>query len=45
MDHLTIRVGAIWLILTIVAAAFLGTEFIFQEIYSLIKHRRGPGGE
>ena len=45
MDHFTIRLGTAWLVLTILAAAFLGTEFILQEILSLIKHRRGPGAE
>jgi len=45
MDHFTIRLGAVWLFLTILAAAFLGTEFILHEIHSLIKHRRDPGAE
>ena len=31
---------AVWIILTIGIAAFLGTEFVLQEIHAFIRHRR-----
>jgi hypothetical protein len=45
MDHFTIGIGAAWLGLTILAAAFLGTEFILHEIHTYIRERRRPDGE
>ena len=32
MDQMTVRIGAVWMLLNLVAAAFLGGEFIVQEI-------------
>jgi hypothetical protein len=45
MDHFTVGVGAVWIFLTIGAAAFLGTEFVLQEVRTLIKQRRDPKAE
>jgi hypothetical protein len=40
MDPLTIHVSAAWIVVTLLAAAFLGTEFILHEIVALVRHRR-----
>jgi hypothetical protein len=42
---MTVGVGAAWMFLTIVAAAFLGSEFVVQEIRVLIRRRRDPEAE
>ena len=43
MDQMTIRIGALWMYLTGVAAAFLGVEFVVQEIRASIARRRELG--
>lgn len=40
MDHVKFGIGAVWILLTLGAAALLGTEFILQEIHTYLKHRR-----
>ena len=40
MERITVGVMAVWIILTIGIAAFLGTEFVLQEIHAFIRHRR-----
>lgn len=45
MDHMTIRIGAVWMVVMVLAAAFLGTEFILQEIHSFFEHRRDSEAE
>ncbi len=42
MDHLTAGIGAAWIVLTLLAATFLGTEFVLQEILTLVRRRRSP---
>jgi len=42
MDHLTAGIGVVWIILTIVAATLLGTEFILHEILTVVRRRRSP---
>ena len=42
MDHMTIRIGAVWMLLNLAAAAFLGAEFIVQELRFLISRHRHP---
>ncbi len=43
MEHLRFGLGTIWIFFTIVAAAFLGTDFILHEIRTIIRHRRDSG--
>ncbi len=45
MDHITFGVSAAWMFLTVVAAAFLGSEFIVHEILVVIRRRRDPEAE
>jgi hypothetical protein len=40
MDHIRFGLGALWIFFTIVAAAFLGTDFILHEIRTLIRQHR-----
>ncbi|HEX4037743.1 MAG TPA: hypothetical protein VHX37_06765 [Acidobacteriaceae bacterium] len=42
---MTLRIGAVWMLLNLVAAAFLGAEFIVQEVRSLISRRHQPHGD
>ncbi|MGA8108164.1 MAG: hypothetical protein WBD46_17980 [Acidobacteriaceae bacterium] len=39
---MTIRIGAVWMLLNLAAAAFLGAEFIVQELRFLIRRHRHP---
>ena len=43
MEHLRLSLGTIWIICTLVAAAFLGTDFILHEIRAMIRHYRDSG--
>lgn len=43
MEHLRFGLGTIWIICTLVAAAFLGTDFILHEIRTIIRHHRDSG--
>jgi hypothetical protein len=43
MEHLRVSLGTIWIICTLVAAAFLGTDFILYEIRTIVRHRRDSG--
>jgi len=40
MDSLRFGLGTVWLLFTIAAAAFLGTDFVLYEIRMAIRHRR-----
>jgi hypothetical protein len=40
MDRIRFGIGAVWILLTIGATAFLGTEFVIHEIHAFIRHRR-----
>jgi len=42
MDQLTAGIGAAWIVLTLVAATFLGTEFVLHEILTVVRRRRSP---
>lgn len=35
------RIGAVWMLVNLVAAAFLGTEFVVQEIRNRLLSRHG----
>lgn len=39
MDHLGLGLGTLWLLLTVAAAAILGTDFILHEIRILLRDR------
>jgi UPF0716 family protein affecting phage T7 exclusion len=39
MDHMTLGIGALWMLLNLIAAAFLGAEFIVQELRGLMTRR------
>lgn len=45
MESLSFGMGVLWIILTIGAAAFLGTDFILDEIRILLRHRHGSDAE
>lgn len=45
MESLRFGIGVLWIILTIAAAAFLGTDFILDEIRILRRHRHGSEAE
>lgn len=45
MDQMTIRIGALWMYLTGVAAVFLAVEFVVQEIRARIARRRESGSD
>jgi hypothetical protein len=40
MDHLTLGLGTVWIVFTIIATALLGTDFILSEIRSIIRNHR-----
>jgi hypothetical protein len=43
MQDLRLELGTIWIVITMIAGAFLGTEFIVNEIRSAIRHHRESG--
>jgi hypothetical protein len=43
MDQLRFGVGTLWIVVTVAAAAILGTDFILHEIRTVIKQRRKTG--
>ncbi len=43
MDHLRFGLGTLWIFLTIIAAALLGTDFILHEIRIAIRNHRESG--
>jgi UPF0716 family protein affecting phage T7 exclusion len=45
MEHLQLGLGTIWLLFTIVATAFLGSDFILHEILTVIRRRRDSDAE
>lgn len=45
MDPMTVGIGAVWMVLNLAAAAFLGAEFIVQEIRSRFHSRDEGEGE
>jgi hypothetical protein len=43
MDPLRIGLGTLWILITVVAAALLGTDFILYEIRVAIRNHRESG--
>jgi hypothetical protein len=45
MDQLRFGVGTLWIVITVVAAAILGTDLILYEIRTILRQRRKAGTE
>jgi hypothetical protein len=42
MDQFRFGIGTLWIVLTVAAAALLGTDFLLHEIRTILKHRHKP---